>query len=103
MAVNFNIHNLDEWAEQNMALAKAGVAMEQAALALREEVVKNFANLGVPGDLTPIIMEKFDEDVLSDIQKFDEELLRFVKVNTKNQEGAVEMKNSIAGFVGNMR
>ncbi len=102
MAVDFNISSLDAWNEQNVALAKAGVAMEEAALALRKAVVDNFASLGVPGDLTPIIMEQYDKEVLNEVQKFDEEFIKFVKKNEKNQQDAVEMKSKLAGVVGRM-
>ena len=103
MAINFNIQSLDDWDRQNDSLAKAGEAMEDAAEALREQVVQNFANLGVPGDLTPIIMEKYDEEVLSIVQVFDKEYLRFVNANKVNHDNAVEMKSNIASAVGKMR
>ena len=76
--------------------------MEEAALALRKAVVDNFASLGVPGDLTPVIMEQYDKEVLNEVQKFDEEFIKFVKKNEKNQQDAVEMKSNLAGVVGKM-
>ena len=103
MGMNFKITNLDEWRNLNQALSRAADYMAEAAEALRKTVIDNFAQMGISGDLTPIIMEKYDEEVNSLVKEFEDSFDVFIKNNVEIQAGAEDAKAKIAAAVGSMR
>ena len=103
MGMNFTIRNLEEWQQLNQSLSKAADYMAEAAEALRKAVIDNFAQMGISGDLTPIIMEKYDEEVNSVVKDFEDSFEMFINSNVSLQASAEDTKAQMAAAVDSMR
>ena len=102
MAEDFRINSMKEWEESINVLSEAREAMDFASEKMKAVVQDCLLKNGITGDLVPVLMERYDEDVLGSIKIFDSCMGAFIKTNQQVLENSEELDKTLNTKVSQM-
>lgn len=95
MAGNFEITSMNEWENTINTLQEAYDAMEFASEKMKAVVQNCLLQSGITGDLVPILMEKYDEDVLGSVRTFQAGMSAFIKTHKEALEDSEDLDRTL--------
>ena len=95
MAINFDIKSVMEWEDTINMLNDTYNTMEFAAEQLKKVVQQCLLENGIRGDLVPVLMDKYEEDVLASVKTFQAGLDALIKSHRQVLENSQELDRSL--------
>lgn len=83
MINNYHIKSFSEWEGLIRTLTNTRQTMEDVAEKMKKTVMDSLLVGGMTGDLVPILVQKYEEDVLAPVRIFQAKVDAFLKANEK--------------------